>query len=162
MADGNNVAEQIADINASKTAIANAIAEKGVTVPAGTKLGGLAALVSKIQQTGGGGGTYPIALDVFTDTGYLWCGAYSAEDFTSRLGALADVIGEPYVALVKGPTAGGSGKPCGIFLGYGGAGMDGVFNHTLHFAVGGKCVSIPFATFCTWAEVNLGATVTEY
>lgn len=49
MADGNNVAEQIADINASKAAIAGAIAAKGVTVPYGTKLGGLAALVGQID-----------------------------------------------------------------------------------------------------------------
>lgn len=161
MADGNNIAGQIADLNTSKAAIVGAIEEKGGTVASGAKFADLASAVATIPQ-GSGGGTYPIALDMFTDTGYLWLGAYGADDFVSRMAALNDIIGEPYVALTKGPTAGGSGKPCGIFLGYGGAGMDGVFNHTLHFAVGGKCVSIPFATFCTWAEVNLGATVTEY
>lgn len=55
MADGDTVAEKIADIAASKAAIAAAIAAKGVTVPEGAKLADLAPLVGQI--TGGGGGT---------------------------------------------------------------------------------------------------------
>ena len=54
MADGNTIAEQIANINASKAAIAAAIAAKGVTVPEGAKLADLAAKVGEIS--GGGGG----------------------------------------------------------------------------------------------------------
>ena len=55
MADGNTIAEQIADINASKAAIAAAIAAKGVTVPEGAKLADLAPLVGQISGGGGGG-----------------------------------------------------------------------------------------------------------
>ena len=54
MADGNTIAEQIADINESKAAIAQAIEAKGVTVPEGAKLADLAPLVGQIS--GGGGG----------------------------------------------------------------------------------------------------------
>lgn len=162
MADGSTIAEQIADINASKAAIAGAIAEKGVTVPAGTKLGGLAALVSEIQQTGGGG-SYPIALDAFTDTGYLWVGGYSSEDFLSRLGSLANVIGEPYVALMKGPQAGASGKMCGIFLTKGGEGTVDENTYAIRFAIGGKLLTIPFQQFCDVINQQIGANcVTEY
>lgn len=53
MADGITIAEQIADIAASKAAIAAAIAAKGVEVPEGTKLAGLAEKVAEIE-TGGG------------------------------------------------------------------------------------------------------------
>lgn len=62
MAEGSTIAEQIADINASKAAIAGAIAAKGVTVPAGTKLGGLAALVGQID----GGGDVSADLSVWS------------------------------------------------------------------------------------------------
>lgn len=55
MADGDTVAEKIADIAASKAAIAQAISAKGVAVPSGAKLADLAPLVGQI--TGGGGGT---------------------------------------------------------------------------------------------------------
>lgn len=54
MATGNTIAEQIADIAASKAAIAAAISAKGVTVPSGAKLADLAPLVGQIS--GGGGG----------------------------------------------------------------------------------------------------------
>lgn len=53
MADGSTIAEQIADIATSKAAIAAAIAAKGVEVPEGTKLAGLAEKVAAIE-TGGG------------------------------------------------------------------------------------------------------------
>ena len=42
MADGDTVAEKIADIAASKAAIAQAISAKGVAVPSGAKLADLA------------------------------------------------------------------------------------------------------------------------
>ena len=61
MADGSTIAEQIADIAASKAAIAAAIAAKGVEVPEGTKLAGLAEKVAAIE-TGGGGDAGAIAL----------------------------------------------------------------------------------------------------
>lgn len=58
MADGNTIAEQIADINASKAAIAAAIAAKGVVVPEGTKLAGLAEKVEAIETGGTSGEGY--------------------------------------------------------------------------------------------------------
>lgn len=61
MADGSTIAEQIADIATSKAAIAAAIAAKGVEVPEGTKLAGLAEKVAAIE-TGGGGDAGLIAL----------------------------------------------------------------------------------------------------
>ncbi len=61
MADGSTIAEQIADIATSKAAIAAAIAAKGVEVPEGTKLAGLAEKVAAIE-TGGGGDAGVIAL----------------------------------------------------------------------------------------------------
>lgn len=54
MADGETVADKIADIAASKAAIAAAIAAKGVAVPSGAKLAELAPLVGQIS--GGAGG----------------------------------------------------------------------------------------------------------
>ena len=59
MADGDTVAEKIADIAASKAAIAQAIEAKGVTVPEGAKLADLAAKVGEIS---GGGDAGAIAL----------------------------------------------------------------------------------------------------
>ena len=67
MADGNTIAEQIADIAASKAAIAAAIAAKGVTVPEGAKLADLAPLVGQISG-GGGGAEDTCALDRDTAT----------------------------------------------------------------------------------------------
>lgn len=110
---------------------------------------------------GGGGGTYPIALDGFDDAGYLWLGAYDTSDFFERTSALVPAVGEPYVAVVKAPTAGGSDKPCGIFLGYNGEGVD-ANGYGLHIAIGGKMLNIPFEALCTWAKENLQATVTEH
>lgn len=58
MADGSTIAEQIADIAASKAAIAAAIAAKGVVVPEGTKLSGLAEKVEAIETGGTSGEGY--------------------------------------------------------------------------------------------------------
>ena len=66
MADGDTVAEKIADIAASKAAIAQAIAAKGVTVPDSAKLADLAPLVGQIA--GGGGAQDTCTLDRNTMT----------------------------------------------------------------------------------------------
>lgn len=50
-----SVQTEITRIESAKTAIATAIEGKGVTVPEGTKLDGLAALVESIEAGGGGG-----------------------------------------------------------------------------------------------------------
>lgn len=65
MADGNTIAEQIADIGASKAALIAAIAAKGVTVPDGAKLADLAALVANIS--GGGPDTCELDRDTITE-----------------------------------------------------------------------------------------------
>lgn len=58
MADGNTIAEKIADIAASKAAIAAAIEAKGVVVPEGAKLAELAAKVEAIETGGTSGEGY--------------------------------------------------------------------------------------------------------
>lgn len=51
-----SVQSQIDRINSAKTAIGAAIAGKGVTVPSGTKIDGMAALIGAIEAGGGGSG----------------------------------------------------------------------------------------------------------
>lgn len=48
-----STANEITRLGNAKAAIAAAIAEKGVTVPTGTKLDGMAALIGQIEQGGG-------------------------------------------------------------------------------------------------------------
>lgn len=67
MADGDTVADKIADIAASKAAIAQAISAKGVTVPEGAKLADLAPLVGQISG-GGSGAEDTCAIDRDTAT----------------------------------------------------------------------------------------------
>lgn len=50
-----SVQTEINRIESAKTAIATAIAGKGVTVPSGTKIDGMAALIEGIEAGGGGG-----------------------------------------------------------------------------------------------------------
>ena len=60
-----SIQSEITRIESAKTAIATAIEGKGVTVPNGTLLDGMAALVESIEA-GGGGGTGNIATGSFT------------------------------------------------------------------------------------------------
>ena len=53
-----SISSEITRISNAKTAIAQSIANKGVTVPSGTKIDGMAALIDSIQ-TGGGGAVQP-------------------------------------------------------------------------------------------------------
>ena len=53
-----SISSEITRISNAKTEIAESIANKGVTVPSGTKIDGMAALIDSIQ-TGGGGGETP-------------------------------------------------------------------------------------------------------
>lgn len=52
-----SISSEITRISNAKTAIAESIANKGVTVPSGTKIDGMAALIDSIQTGGGGGDT---------------------------------------------------------------------------------------------------------
>ena len=56
-----SISSEITRISNAKTAIAESIANKGVTVPSGTKIDGMAALIDSIQTGGGGGETPPSA-----------------------------------------------------------------------------------------------------
>lgn len=49
-----SIASELTRLQNAKNAITSAIAQKGVTVPSGTKLDGMAALIGQIE-TGGGG-----------------------------------------------------------------------------------------------------------
>lgn len=67
MADGDTVADKIANIAASKAAIAQAISSKGVAVPEGAKLADLAPLVEQISGGGGAADTCTIDRDTMTE-----------------------------------------------------------------------------------------------
>ena len=67
-----SVQTEITRIESAKTSIATAIEGKGVTVPEGTKLDGMAALIESIEASGGGSGTnvdwrgFPVLTGTFT------------------------------------------------------------------------------------------------
>ena len=54
-----SIVTEISRLKSAKSAIAAAIAGKGVTVPDGTMLDGMAALIEAIEAGGGGGGVLP-------------------------------------------------------------------------------------------------------
>lgn len=67
-----SVQTEIDRIESAKTAIATAIAGKGVTVPSGTKLDGMAALIRSIEASGGAAGGVTMSKlgeGTFTGTG---------------------------------------------------------------------------------------------
>ena len=63
-----SISSEITRISNAKTAIAESIANKGVTVPSGTKIDGMAALIDSIQ-TGGGGAVQPSKALTVTSNG---------------------------------------------------------------------------------------------
>ncbi len=64
-----SVQTEISRLESAKEAIATAIAGKGVTVPAGTMLDGMAALIESIEAGGGGSeNTYQVARGSFSVT----------------------------------------------------------------------------------------------
>ena len=64
-----SISSEITRISNAKTAIAESIANKGVTVPSGTKIDGMAALIDSIQTGGGGGETSETwVLNEYVDT----------------------------------------------------------------------------------------------
>ena len=63
-----SISSEITRISNAKTAIAESIANKGVTVPSGTKIDGMAALIDSIQ-TGGGGAVQPSKTLTVTSNG---------------------------------------------------------------------------------------------
>ena len=64
-----SISSEITRISNAKTAIAESIANKGVTVPSGTKIDGMATLIDSIQTGGGGGDTSETwVLNEYVDT----------------------------------------------------------------------------------------------
>ena len=63
-----SISSEITRISNAKTAIAQSITNKGVTVPSGTKIDGMAALIDSIQ-TGGGGAIQPSKALTVTSNG---------------------------------------------------------------------------------------------
>ena len=63
-----SISSEITRISNAKTAIAESIANKGVTVPSGTKIDGMAALIDSIQ-TGGGAAVQPSKALTVTSNG---------------------------------------------------------------------------------------------
>ena len=63
-----SISSEITRISNAKTAIAQSITNKGVTVPSGTKIDGIAALIDSIQ-TGGGGAVQPSKALTVTSNG---------------------------------------------------------------------------------------------
>ena len=64
-----SISSEITRISNAKTAIAQSIANKGVTVPSGTKIDGMATLIDSIQTGGGGGETSETwVLNEYVDT----------------------------------------------------------------------------------------------
>ena len=63
-----SISSEITRISNATTAIAQSIANKGVTVPSGTKIDGMAALIDSIQ-TGGGGAVQPSKALTVTSNG---------------------------------------------------------------------------------------------
>lgn len=85
-----SVQTQIDRISGAVSAALTALSEKGVTVPAGTKVDGLAALIAAIEAGGGGGGGgVPDGLAAIT-TGTYTTSQYSAAQpsITHNLGVM--------------------------------------------------------------------------
>lgn len=104
-----SVQTQIDRINSAKTAIGAAIAGKGVTVPSGTKIDGMAALIGAIEA---GGGSVQFHMQTWTP----------AEDV--KMGNIEHGAGfAPDIALVLSPAGwpyygdGTRKKAVGIFAG---------------------------------------------
>ena len=64
-----SIQDEVSRLGTAKSAIADAITAKGVTVPAETKLDGYAALVGQIQTGGGGGAPNEIIKNLFLSEG---------------------------------------------------------------------------------------------
>lgn len=76
-----SIVTEISRIKSAKSAISAAIAGKGVTVPDGTLLDGMAALIEAIEAGGGGGGVLPtpftnITTGTFTLASLSYCNNY--------------------------------------------------------------------------------------
>ena len=84
-----SIVTEISRIKSAKSAIAAAIAGKGVTVPSGTLIDGMAALIESIEAGGGGD---------FNFDGYIGITKATSGTYTVKL-YLENESGQPYATL---------------------------------------------------------------
>lgn len=113
-----SIANELTRLQNAKNAISNAIANKGVTVPSGTKLDGMAALIGQIEQGGKTelirgwltSASYGTTIYYVDDTGYrILEDQGSAREITCLKNSIAISAGHPYeyaeaMSMVAGTT----------------------------------------------------------
>lgn len=90
-----STANEITRLGNAKSAIAAAIKNKGVTVPATTKLDGMAALIGQIEQGGGAemiSGTISTGADMFTIHYTDESGYHSKDTFSESFTGVKDSL----------------------------------------------------------------------
>ena len=113
-----SIASEITRIQGAKSAIADAIEAKGVTVPASTKIDGYAALVAAIPQ-GASEITYPVEVETLTTGTYtlppntfVKFGEVSAIGFSlDTTSEVSGYVNEYVVQFTSGSTAATVGFP---------------------------------------------------
>ncbi len=102
-----STANEIIRLSNAKSAIASAITEKGVTVPAATKLDGMAALIGKIEQGGKpelisgylGSAAYGTTIYYMNENGYQKIVDSPNNPITCLKNSIAISAGHPYDSL---------------------------------------------------------------
>ena len=80
-----SVQSEIDRIAGAKSDISTAITNKGVTVPSGTKLDGMAALINSIESGGGGGGVETCTFYIYLgDSGTVYATVYENGEIIAR------------------------------------------------------------------------------
>lgn len=102
-----SIASELTRIQNAKNAISSAITNKGVTVPSGTKLDGMAALIGKIEQGGKpklisgylGSDAYSTTIYYMNENGYQKIVNSSNNSITCLKNSIAISAGHPYDSL---------------------------------------------------------------
>ena len=101
-----SVQSEITRLTTAKSDIATAITNKGVTVPSGTKLDGMAALIGNIES-GGSGGALSVETGTLTSTKKM--SAPGAYDYTFDISPRSNINDRLAIILVH-PNSYGSGN----------------------------------------------------